>query len=57
MTAPQLYVQMFEQLRQWICPTDRRHLQGVAEAVSGILWHLAVRKWLSEPLAAVFKSP
>jgi hypothetical protein len=20
-------------------------------------WHLAVRKWLSEPLAAVFKSP
>jgi hypothetical protein len=37
MTAPQLYVQMFEQLRQWICPADRRHLQGVAEAVSGIL--------------------
>jgi Transposase DDE domain len=37
MTAPQLYVQMFEQLRQWISPADRRHLQGVAEAVSGIL--------------------
>jgi hypothetical protein len=37
MTAPQLYVQMFTQLRQWISPADRRHLQGVAEAVSGIL--------------------
>jgi hypothetical protein len=34
---PQLYSQMLTQLRQWIHPTDQRHLQGFAEAVSGIL--------------------
>jgi hypothetical protein len=34
---PQLYSQMLTQLRQWIRPTDQRHLQGFAEAVSGIL--------------------
>jgi hypothetical protein len=34
---PQLYRQLLTQLRQWIHPTDQRHLQGFAEAVSGIL--------------------
>jgi hypothetical protein len=34
---PQLYRQLITQLRQWICPKDDRHLQGFAEAVSGIL--------------------
>ena len=34
---PHLYRQMLTQLRQWIRPADQRHLQGYAEAVSGIL--------------------
>ena len=34
---PHLYGQMLTQLRQWIRPQDCRHLQGYAEAVSGIL--------------------
>jgi hypothetical protein len=33
----QLYRQMLTQLRQWIRPMDQRHLQGFADAVSGIL--------------------
>ena len=37
MTEPHLYSQMFTQMRQWINPTDRRHLQGFSEAVSRIL--------------------
>lgn len=37
MTTPQLYRQLFEQLRQWIVPEDRRHLQGYAEIVGAIL--------------------
>ena len=37
MPAPHLYSQMFTQMRQWITPTDQRHLQGYAEAVSAIL--------------------
>jgi hypothetical protein len=37
MTTPQLHRQLFEQLRQWITPEDRRHLQGCAEIVGAIL--------------------
>jgi Transposase DDE domain len=37
MTTAHLYRQMFTQMRQWIDPMDRRHLQGYAEAVSAIL--------------------
>lgn len=37
MTTPQLHRQLFEQLRQWIIPSDRRHLQGYAEIVGAIL--------------------
>ena len=37
MTTPQLHRQLFEQLRQWITPEDRRHLQGYAEIVGAIL--------------------
>lgn len=33
MTSPQLHRQLLEQLRQWIVPEDRRHLQGYAEIV------------------------
>lgn len=37
MTAPQLHRQLYEQLRQWIVPEDRRHLQGYAEILGAIL--------------------
>ncbi len=37
MTTPQLHRQLFEQLRQWIVPKDRRHLQGCAEIIGAIL--------------------
>lgn len=37
MTPPQLHRQLFEQLRQWIVPVDRRHLQGCAEIIGAIL--------------------
>ncbi len=37
MTTPQLHRQLFEQLRQWIIPVDRRHLQGCAEIIGAIL--------------------
>ena len=37
METPLLYRQLQEQLRQWVLPQDRRHLQGVAEAVAAIL--------------------
>ena len=37
MTEPHFYSQIFTQMRQWINPTDRRHLQGFSEAVSSIL--------------------
>jgi len=37
MSIPQLHRQLFEQLRQWIVPEDRRHLQGCAEIVGAIL--------------------
>ena len=34
---PHLYLQLQEQLRQWLKPKDKRHLQGFAEAVAAIL--------------------
>ncbi len=37
MQIPHLYLQLQEQLRQWIKPKDKRHLQGYAEAVAAIL--------------------
>jgi Transposase DDE domain len=37
MKIPHLYLQLQEQLRQWIKPKDKRHLQGFAEAVAAIL--------------------
>ena len=37
METPLLYRQLQEQLSQWVLPQDRRHLQGVAEAVAAIL--------------------
>lgn len=37
MSSPLLYRQLFNQLRQWIVPKDRRHLQGFAEIVAAIL--------------------
>ena len=37
MEPPLLYRQLLEQLRQWIVPKDRRHLQGFAESVAAIL--------------------
>ena len=36
MPVPHLYLQLQEQLRQWIKPKDKRHLQGFAEAVAAI---------------------
>jgi hypothetical protein len=36
MQIPHLYLQL-QQLRQWIKPKDKRHLQGFAEAVAAIL--------------------
>jgi hypothetical protein len=37
MLAPFLYLQLLEQLSQWIKPQDKRHLQGFAEIVAAIL--------------------
>lgn len=37
METPQLYRQLEAQLRQYVLPKDRRHLQGYAEAVAAIL--------------------
>lgn len=37
MESPPLYRQMEDQLRQYVLPVDRRHLQGYAEAVAAIL--------------------
>lgn len=37
MTAPHLYRQLLEQLRQWIVPQDQRHLQNFAEIIAAIL--------------------
>jgi hypothetical protein len=37
METPPLYRQLLEQLRQWIEPQDKRHLQGCAEIVAAIL--------------------
>jgi hypothetical protein len=37
MKTPLLYRQLLDQLGQWVLPQDRRHLQGVAEAVAAIL--------------------
>ena len=34
---PHLYLQLQQQLRQWIKPKDKRHLQGFAESVAAIL--------------------
>jgi hypothetical protein len=34
---PHLYLQLQQQLRQWINPKDKRHLQGFAESVAAIL--------------------
>ena len=34
---PHLYLQLQQQLSQWIKPKDKRHLQGFAEAVAAIL--------------------
>ena len=37
MPVPLLHVQLLEQLRQWIQPEDRRHLQVCAEILAAIL--------------------
>ena len=37
MLIPHLYLQLQTQLRQWIKPKDKRHLQGFAEVVAAIL--------------------
>lgn len=37
MEIPLLYRQLEAQLRQWVLPKDKRHLQGYAEAVAAIL--------------------
>ncbi len=37
METPLLYRQLQDQLRQWVQPKDRRHLQGFAEIVAAIL--------------------
>lgn len=37
METPLLYRQLLNQLSRWVLPQDRRHLQGVAEAVAAIL--------------------
>jgi hypothetical protein len=37
MLAPLLYLQLFEQLSQWIKPSDKRHLLGFAEIVAEIV--------------------
>jgi len=37
MLASLLYLQLLEQLSQWIKPQDKRHLQGFAEIVAAIL--------------------
>jgi len=37
METPHLYRQLEDQLRQWVLPKDRRHLQGYAEAIAAIL--------------------
>jgi len=34
---PHLYLQLQQQLRQWLKPKDKRHLQGFAESVAAIL--------------------
>ena len=34
---PHLYLQLQQQMRQWLKPKDKRHLQGFAEAVAAIL--------------------
>ncbi|TYQ27278.1 hypothetical protein [Pseudanabaena sp. UWO310] len=34
---PHLYLQLEQQLRQWLKPKDKRHLQGFAESVAAIL--------------------
>lgn len=48
METPLLYRQLLEQLGQWALPQDRRHLQGVAEAVAAILQSQSavLGKWL-----------
>jgi hypothetical protein len=37
MPTPHLHRQLSQQLRQWIVPEDRRHLEGFGEIVSAIL--------------------
>ena len=37
METPPLYRQLQTQLRQWFKPKDKRHLQGVSEAIAAIL--------------------
>lgn len=37
METPLLYRQLQDQLRQWVQPKDKRHLQGYSEAVAAIL--------------------
>jgi hypothetical protein len=34
---PLLHLQLLEQLRQWIVPSDQRHLSGFAEIMAAIL--------------------
>ncbi len=51
MEPPLLYRQLLEQLRQWIVPKDRRHLQGFAESVAAI----TSSERLFEPLVALFE--
>lgn len=48
METPLLYRQLQDQLGQWVLPQDRRHLQGVAEAVAAILQSQSavLGKWL-----------
>jgi hypothetical protein len=37
MSMPLLYLQLQDQLRQWITPKDQRHLQGFSEILAAIL--------------------
>ena len=34
---PPLYLQLHDQLRQWIKPQDQRHLKGFCEILAGML--------------------
>ena len=49
METPRLYRQLMTQLRQWVNPKDKRHLQGFAETVAAILLSQSacLGKWIA----------